>query len=180
MRVPGVKNLKHGFLYDRVSITSTATEVKAFQTPLGQSNKTHLDTNMKIAGQLEAHQTFWVWLMRFIPAMNAVIADTILILNGSYLEFQIGDAFPMIAPAMLFPGGAGIVGLSQAGDTGTGAFAYNGTTSKEGLFKFARPFKIDPNQTFSVTIKIPTALSGLSASTNVWVVLEGLTKVPVQ
>lgn len=180
MRVKGVKNLKHGFLYDRIQITTSTTEAKFFQVPNGQSSKTYLDTNMKIAGQLESYNKFWCWYLRIIPAMNATLADAILLVNTAYIDFQIGEAHPLYCPAFLLPGGAGIIGISQSGDTGTGNYGYNGATNKEGLLKFARPFIISPNQSFSVTLNYPTAPSGLSASTYVYIVLEGLAKVPVQ
>lgn len=180
MRVKGVANLKHGFLYDRIQITTSTTEAKFFQVPNGQSGKTYLDTNMKIAGQLESTTKFWAWFLRIIPALSCTLDDAILLLNTSYIDFQIGEAHPLYCPAFLMPGGAGIIGISQSGDTGTGAYGYNASTNKEGLLKFARPFIIIPNQSFSVTLNFPTAPSGLSASTYVYIVLEGLVKVPVQ
>lgn len=180
MKLKGVKNLKHGFLYDRIQITTTTTEAKFFQVPNGQSSKTYLDTNMKIAGQLEATSKFWVWFIRLIPALSCTLADAILMLNTAYIDFQIGEAHPLYCPAYLMGGGAGIVGISQSGDTGTGAYGYNGTTNKEGLLKFSRPFIISPNQSFSLTVNWPTAPGALSTSTYLTVVLEGLTTVPVQ
>ena len=180
MKLKGVKNLKHGFLYDRYQVTTTTTEAKFFQVPNGQSSKTLLDTNMKIAGQLESTSKFWMWYLRIIPAMSCTLADAILLLGSGYIDLQIGEAHPLYCPIFLMPGGAGIVGISQAGDTGTGNYGYNGTINREGMVKFARPFIISPNQSFSVTLNWPTAPSGLSASTYVYVVLEGLTTVPVQ
>lgn len=179
MRLKGIKDLKHGFLYDRILIASTTTEAKYFQTPLGQSNKTYLDTNMKVAGMLESMTEFWAWYIRIVPALACTIEDAILLLGTAYLDFQIGEAHPLYAPIFLMPGGSGVVGISLAGDTGTTNYGQNGTTNKEGLCKFARPFHISPNQTFNVTIKWPTAPSALSASTYIYVVLEGLIKVPV-
>lgn len=175
----GLRNWEHGILYDRLTITSTTTNLKFFQTPVG-GTKTYLYTNLSQAGQLSKGERMIVEAIRFDLVSAVTLADAKLITDGAYFEFWVSTRQILQAPIRYFPAGTGLSGAHTTTATATTLSNVSlGSPDRTAITKLKVPIEITEIENFRVELFIPTALSGLSASTDIYCVLEGMRARPL-
>jgi hypothetical protein len=162
-------------LYDYQTYAQAGqTLLSFFQTQAGSSGKTFADTNMQMAGQLPANQRFLVGSIAvdFIPAgvasqtgavVEANFNDMTKIANSGYLQFNLGTKqYYTGAPLKFFPTNTGVGGVGSLSDTTTAAAARVTTLDAPimvGNVCRIKPIMIPSNETFSVSLNWPAAVS---------------------
>lgn len=178
-KIKGLVNYIDQPLYDRVTVaTANTTQLTAFQTPLGQSSKTTLHTNMRLAGQISTHQEALIYALRLVPVLVAAHTYSELanqVMNAGYLVFEIMQKTFLELPLLLTPGGAGIMGSTTANNA---VILTNGFAANANKHRLAYPVKINKGQNFSVTLNWGTAPS-LTTAMDLYVVLDAYIKRPV-
>lgn len=174
------------------------TQIKFFQTPVGQSSRTKADTNMLTAGSLPAPQSFLVQSVQIwfepgaavTPTLDDQIAQTQFINDvwkvmkqGAYVELTIGSkTYFTEAPLARFPCANRLAVTAAIADTTTaGASGENsaGYAAASGAVYKVPGYYIPQNQNFDVTIYWPTAVS-ISAAGKIGVIMDGVLYRSVQ
>lgn len=100
--------------YDRlttaVAVTS-ATEYDFFTVPIG-GTKYKQDTNLEQVSRMNDPQHFNCTALKFYFASNMLKVDIDTLMNTYYMEFWIGGKVYAEGPLQLYPGGAGLSGVS--------------------------------------------------------------------
>ena len=162
------------WLYDRESITNGSTEKYFFQSPEGKSI---VDTNLKQFSTIQVGWRFEVHAIRVIPAVDISTADAEALFTNSALTFyREGDIEVFSAPTMLFPAGAGLYGATT--ETSTNIIA-NGMPTPQSVLRLPVPILIKGGETFNIRVAWNPAVS-LSATTKMYVVLDGILKRPLK
>lgn len=187
--------------YDTQTYTSGTTTQLNFFTSV-QTNK--ILGNLRVAGQLEAPQSFYIHAIRFVPKITAVvsigtsatvpptgaqvIADFFALLNNGFLELRIGDKVYGEFPLYTLPAGGGVVGeqnTSTATTTaatnifGISGFGNNGLPDPRAIFTIV-PLKLDPQVSFRCVVTWSAAQTLNVGNTALQVVLEGVLERPKQ
>lgn len=176
--VRGIKDLIAQPLYDRMTVaTSGTTSLAFFQTPIGQSSKTLLHTNMRLAGQVSAHQESLVIGIQVQPVIvdAHTLADLYGVFNGGYMVFTIQQKTFFESPLLFLPGGGGITGTTTAN---ADIMATNAFPAVANMFHLSYPIKLSNGQTFDVTLYWGTAPTPGTAM-ELYVKLHGYMKRPV-
>ena len=206
--IPGLADAKRAAVYDVVGFAAAATVLgpaRFFTVPLGGAgvfngaavNKTLLQTNLRMQGQLPAQQELETWDIRVEADLNlfsSITTPTILnnamiakraLLFGSFLTIQIDGKNQLeLSPVALLSAGYGPtasgwggINLVAAADTGGGGlFMTNGSPNRSALWNLnPLPIVIQAGHTFEVIIETPVAVV-LPAGTalNWWVHLDGV------
>lgn len=180
-------------LYDFQTYASAGqTSLTFFQTPIGQSSKTKVDTNMEQAGALPAPKHFFVMSVEVMlfpgettGQFNAAASDLdkhsddwYAFFKSGYLDLFIGSkSYLTEAPIGRFPPKNRLAGWA--------AVASNSATVGEVLIDYAsgagQPYVLDPGvllvptQNFNVTLNWPTAVAMPSGNNaRVGVILNGI------
>ena len=167
----------YGNLYDTLTTAALGqTQLQFFQTPKGQNGKTLADTNMTVAGQLPAPQSFLVMSIElyFVPgdavsihgaaAANAYVQDVLSFYTGkAWLELFIGSkAYVDESPLMKFPPRCGLGGFAALSDATTpaaaGATQIGYAQASGPIYELNPPILLVPNQNFNVTLNWPVAI----------------------
>lgn len=151
-RVHGVRERRHQPFWDTlVRSTGSPTNTIAAQNKLfGNSNVGNLAlTNLQVAGQLAADQTYVILALRAWLFFDGTNARDLYLQTVSQLYFTLtlGDKPQFVAPCWYHPAGGGIYG-SDAGGT---AVLNNGYPSQQAILKLARPIIIPVRQNISVS-----------------------------
>lgn len=188
---PDATDILPWWLYDRVvcsAATATLTEYRFFSVPIGgilqgttSTIKTKNDTNLEQVSQLTAPQHFNCSALRFIFAPTMALVDIAAFLNNYYCEFWIGQKIYAEGPLHLFPGGAGIYGVSTQNNVGTFT---NGIANCAAVVDFRmgdNPIghHILQGQTFYVKV-IGTSFTESAVAANVQCALDGILSRGVQ
>jgi hypothetical protein len=172
---PGLHEIITQPEYDSFSVAAGAavpSQSVLFQNPIGQSSKTLLNTNMLAAGQLPAPQKFSVRAIRLGIRNDAVPADMVSFLWGTYCVFSVSQKPYLQCPAVLLTAGFGayLPAISQLNpvETGTasivGYMTSNGVPDQANIYALSRPIQIEQNEQFSFTINAPSTIT-LTAAT---------------
>lgn len=180
--MPAIKGLVNYIdqpLYDRVTVaTSGTTQLTAFQTPLGQSSKTLLHTNMRLAGQIGVYQEALVYAVRLVPIFldaHTYSEAANQVINAGYLILDVMQKTFLELPMLLIPGGAGIMGSTTANND---VILTNGFSVNANKHRLAYPIKLNKGQNFSVTLNWGTAPT-LTTAMELYVILDSYVKRPV-
>lgn len=150
-RVANLKERQHQPIWDtlfRVS-GSANPNISTRTTLFGNSNVGNFAlTNLLVAGQLAADQTYIVLALRCYMYFNGVNRRTAYVQTASqlYFTFTLGDKPQFQAPSWYFPAGGGVWGF----DSATSVFT-NGVPSQDAILKLAKPIVIPVRQNISVT-----------------------------
>jgi len=177
-------------LYDTVTYAQAGqTSLTLFANPIGQSSKTIADTNMTLAGQLPAMQSFLVTSIhvellppalpgRATNAAGAVatnINDVQEVAQSGVLTMNIGNKiYVQEGPLGVFPPTWRVGGLAALAGAGEAAdkFSVIDYGQTVGDAYEVLPFLIPSSQNFSVVLTWPTAV-GITAATPIKVRLNG-------
>lgn len=170
-------------IYDTLTTaanTAGSAEYQFFTTPQS-ATKTKLLTNLEQAGRLPDPRHFFVRSLRFIFQQGMVLSDIRLMLLNYYVEFWIGNKIYMEGPLYLFPGGAGMTGVT----TNTTESAWTlGTPDPCSVDDFGeKGFSILQGQTFKVKVingGAAITFSSTGNGLNLICVLDGLIAREVQ
>lgn len=187
---PGQIEVVRSSLYDFQTYAQAGqTSLQFFQVPKGQSSKTFADTNMTLAGQLAAPQSFLIetievffFPLNAISATGAIVAenfnDVYDVAKSGWLELFIGSK-PYLdeAPIGKFPPRCGITGIGALADT-TSAAASRVTVIDYASFggpvyQLQPNILLTPSQNFTVTLNWPTAVA-ISVAGRIGVNLGGI------
>lgn len=150
-RVHGVSERRHQPFYDSI-VRSTGVPsplVQARSVLFGSANVGNLAlTNLQVAGQLAADQTYVVLALRCWLYFDGTTHRDLYLQTVSqlYFTFTLGDKPQFVAPAWYHPAGGGIYGV----DT-TDSVLNNGYPSQQSILKLARPIVIPVRQNIQVT-----------------------------
>lgn len=175
--VPDIADVQPWMYYDKLTAAAGASpgNLLFFTTPLS-STKSKLSTNLKQAGRLPDPKHFLVMSLRFVFDTNMLLADIQSMVSSYYVEFEIGDKIYAEGHFDLFPGGAGIAGVTAYGVSTTastttvqlGAFAFNnGVADPNAVNMWGKEHGIHilQGQTFQVRATAPTAITLAAAAT---------------
>lgn len=186
-------------IYDRVNYAAGgAAALSFFSQPQGAlvtlnaggaavaRNKTYRDTNMQTAGVMASKRfTIIGMAINFIPvqqavagAMTARIGDDLLILkNGGWVEFRVGDKPLLYMPMNLIPESNPISSLATTANNVTIIGAGATAAIPYPMMKFAIPVTINPQETFTFVTNFDGA-PAISQSTDIQVVLYSFMRRP--
>jgi hypothetical protein len=186
-------------IYDRVNYAAGGTnQLSLFSQPQGAfvtlnvggaaavKNKSYRDTNMETAGVIATKRfTIIGMAINYIPAQQAIanaltprIGDDIMILkNGGYCEFRIGDKPLLYMPSNLIPESNPIAAIASTANNvtimGTGAAG----AIPYPMMKFAIPVTINPQETFKFTMTFDGS-PAISQATDIQVVFFAFMRRP--
>lgn len=149
-RISGVRQRRHQPFWDTlVRATGPLAAPLLPQTRLfGNANIGNLAlTNLQVAGQFAADQTYIVLAMRcwlYFDGTNARTNYT-QVISQLYFTMTAGDQPQFQAPCWYFPAGGGLYGVSNVA-----AVFNNGYPSQGAILKLARPIAIPVRQNISV------------------------------
>lgn len=159
------------WLYDSITVANTDTESYFFRTPEG---KTLVDTNLKQFSTIQVGWTFEVSTMRIVPRANISIADLKIIIANSVISFlREGDIEVFSLPALMLNAGCGLYGATTTTSTD---LVSQGTPSSGAVLKMPIRFLLYGGETFNFRLQYNPAISGLSASRKIYLVLDGVLK----
>lgn len=140
--------------YDSLTLDASAVDATLFQSPVGQSNKTLQDTNMRAAGKLPASQEFEVKALGFLADPDVASADIVALLKGASFELVVGEKRYHECPLILLTGGCGIDGLT----TGTSIEHYhNGIADPRAIYTIEPSVIIEEDENFRAEVHWDTA-----------------------
>jgi hypothetical protein len=149
-RIGNIKERQHQPIYDTLvrgygsSTLSVATRTTLFSnTNIGTLSL----TNLNVAGQLAADQTYVALALRcwlYFDGTNRR-AGYQLTVSQLYWTFILGEKPQFQGPCWYFPAGGGVWGF----DSGTSTFNH-GTPSQDAILKLAKPIVIPARQNISV------------------------------
>lgn len=178
-KIAGLVNYIDQPLYDRVTVaTSGTTQLTAFQTPIGQSSKTLLHTNMRLAGQIGQHQEALIYAVRLVPVLLTAHTYTELannVINAGYMVFEVMQKTFLELPLLLIPAGAGIVSQTTLNAQ---SHMTNGFAANANKHRLSYPIKLNRGQNWTVTLNWGSAPS-LTTAMELYVVLDAYVKRPV-
>lgn len=149
-RLHGVRERRHQPIWDTLIRTTgnPTPTLQALNKLFGNANVGRLDlTNLQVAGQLAADQTYVTLALRCWLYFDGTNARTLYqqTVSQLYFTYNLGDKPQFTAPCWYFPAGGGIHGF----DATTAVFNH-GTPSHEAILKLARPIVIPVRQNISV------------------------------
>ena len=171
---------------------AAATQVNAqyspFSVPIGSLDplsspnvKSKLQTNMQRGNQFPPPRCLLLIAIGFVFSPSFTKADINKITDGAYMEFRIDDKIFHEGPLELFPGGAGVFGVTE--NSGESSYYY-GFPTPQTMRRYGDWAKyIAPLQQFSMTINFGgggVAVPTLTTGGVLRVYLDGLTDRSVQ
>lgn len=179
-------------LYDFQTYNTTGvSSYRFFQSPIGQNSKTREDTNMELAGQIPAGQTFLATNLQvvFFPGAEPHQTGTTVppsapnwndvwsVLKAGYLDFSIGSkSYLEDGPLMKFPphfrlAGNGHSYFRMTTDADQ-ASVYDYATHAGPVYNIT-PIQLMANQNFDVTLNFPSATVDINNNARIGIILGG-------
>lgn len=167
-----LEDIRPFYLYDGLDITSADTEKYYFQTP---ENKTIVQTNLKQFSAIQIGWVFDVKKIRLIPNPDVSVADLELLAKDSVVTYlKEGDIEIFSLPSIMLNSGCGLSGSVSTTVTATSQDIVSlGHPAQTAVHNLPFPLTITGGRTFQFRQKW-TSLSGLSATTRLYLVLEGI------
>lgn len=189
---PGQVEAIYQPLYDFQTRAATGvSEQRFFQDPVGTSSKTREDTNMELAGQIPAGQSFLVTDLQvvFFPGADIVQTGTTVpppgpnwndamgVLEAGYLDFFIGSkSYLQDGPLMKFPPhfrmAGGFHSYFRMATDADQATVFDYPTHAGPVYKIT-PVQLMANQNFSVTLNYPSATVDITNAGVIGIILGG-------
>jgi len=149
-RLAGVKERRHQPIWDTLvrSTDSPTTAIQNSTLLFGNANVGNAAlTNLQVAGQLAADQTFVALALRCWLYFNGTNARTFYqqVASQLYFSLSLGDKPQFTAPCWYHPAGGGIHGSDA-----TTAIFNHGMPTQEAILKLARPIIIPVRQNIQV------------------------------
>ncbi len=182
--MPDWTDVQPWMFYDRLTVATnaaTGTDFLFFTTPLS-ATKSKLDTNLKQAGRLPDPKHFFVTALRFVFSSRNKLTDIARLVDNFYVEFEIGDKIYAEGHVDLYPGGAGVYGVSTKTDESSYT---NGVADPNSvnLWGSDRGIHILQGQNFQVRLRgttFTTSNDADSTGLNIRCVLDGILYREVQ
>lgn len=178
LQASGVKETVDYTFYSRNSIPSATVANYSYFTAAGTDP---LVSNFEGAGQMPAGQAFHVRTIRVIIRPQSPVLDVINLMSYGSLLFTKENAKKYAyAPLWAFPSGVGITSETVTGAAAPLAPANglsrgnNGIPSLGNVYMFAMPVILYPQQPFNITIAIGSTSCVLTATTDVYVAMDGV------
>lgn len=183
--IPGMADYSNWVLYDRnvfAAGSNVPTNFKFFTQPIGQNNKTKVDTNLELVSQLP--QPYWMNVtgIGFWFNTNVLPIDLNAFLAQSYMEFWVQNKVYAEGPFHAFPSGMGVSGFTTETAQSTNV---NGLPQLSNMFDTRLPaglnLGVDQNgnpvntdgltgitilqgQTFKIEVNLPGGVLALTAA----------------
>ena len=185
-RIHGTRERRHQPIYDSLLRTTgaPATTLQPSTKLFGNANVGNLSlTNLQVAGQLAADQTFIAMALRCYMYFVGTNATALFQQVASQLTFTfvLGDKPQFISPAWYLPAGGGVYGPNDSS---------NGWPSQDAILKLARPIVIPVRQNILVdaqffavgTTNAITTINGAAADDQMSVIymIDGIQTRDVQ
>jgi hypothetical protein len=172
--VQGVGDVMTQPLYDELTVAAAGTsQLVYFSQPVGQAGKTLLNTNMQLAGQLQAGYRMMALALAVSFRTAALLANLKLILDTGFGQLNIAAKWWWQSPLRFLPGGLGILGFSDLGAaTPLNAAWSHGTPDPRAIYTLRQPIEITQTESFNFTTVWATAVTP-SADTPMTVALHG-------
>ena len=103
--------------YDRATFaqgSNVPVNFKLFTTPIGQNNKTKVDTNLEQPQRINDPGWLNAVALGFYFDTSNLLLDIQNFLAQSYMEFWVGTKIYLEGPYQCYPGGAGLSGVSTS------------------------------------------------------------------
>ena len=160
--IRGVRRRQYQPIWDEVTLTSSAVDVKFFDTIAGK--QAHR-TNLEKPHELPFREHYEVWGIRVVPRFATIAANLRLFYDLCALEFGINTRPVLKVPMCIVTAGCGLEGV--AGYTGTSgshvsAVLHNGAATPGAILKFDEPFLVGKGETFYLNVKKESTLAGMS------------------
>jgi hypothetical protein len=179
MNIKGLTDQIAQPIYDSFNLVAATPSFNLFQTQVGQGTgsfgtngstnaKTYSDTNMDLPGQLPSGFAFQVRGFRVLFPWNVTVADTLIFMNGAFIEFTIGAKVFLRIPARTIPAGNGPFISTNAGSTAAAnvAAATSGWPSLQNGFAIGgKPLYMAATENFKITWNYPGATPTITAQT---------------
>lgn len=171
----GVEDVVNQPIYDSFTVaagTAWPNVTTLFSQSQGQSGKTLAQTNMVLAGTLQAPQRLYVQSYRLFIGNDTTITDMNAMLRNLSVTLTIGTKPYFQGPALLLSAGSGamLTAAAQVGTAPTGSAplfsSSNGSPDQRSIFSLSRPFMLEEGESFSVTIRAETAFNTQANTTN--------------
>ena len=170
----GLYDYRQYWLYDRETINNGDTVKYFFQSPEG---KTLSDTNLRQFSTIQFGWQLEVHAIRIIPDPTISTADLKNLFKDMAVVFiREGTDQIFFAPGLVFTAGAGLYGYTT--ETSTSILS-NGLPTPGAVLKLAVPILIKGGDTINIRVEWNPAVT-LSASTKMWMVMDGLLRRPVR
>lgn len=155
------------YLYDSFTVASNTafpTQTPLFMTPIGVSNKTKAQTNMRAQGVLDSWDRFQVTAFGIWVSNNTVPNDLMSLFSNVSFTLNVRTKPYLEGPAQLFPAGVGGM-LSAVAQTGTAPagsatpfLTSNGLPTFASILRFPdAPINILAGENFRVDVTVETA-----------------------
>lgn len=176
VNLPGqVEEISWSFFDFLTYAAAGQTNLTFFQTPQGGA-KTVVDTNMKLAAQIPAGQSFLVTGVSFefqpgvnpenssalagVAAVNGYTNDTHAVMKSGFVQFTIGSKqYVENSPIGLFPPTYGLSGFGAAATTAAATTINEQYARISGAAYSIIPVTLQSNQNFAVNVQWPTVVA---------------------
>lgn len=167
----------HYPLYDKVVLEAGQVSATMFQVPVGQAGKTLYSTNMRLAGQLQAPETFDVFAICAGSLPGDTWTNVATLMKGT-LELSCGNKVYYEIPLFWLSAGGGLnVQQGVMGTTPNAIMTNWGVPHSRNIHTLRHSIRISAGEAFRVELVWPTA-PGVGLI--VWVRLEGVLKRSIQ
>jgi len=164
-------------IYDAITLAGTETAITFFQNPVGAGStpKTLIQTNMRLAGQLQKPQEFNIMAI-CLGTHNAPSTDVIPTMKG-WFDLIVGHKSYYQAPLHFVTLGGGF-GVQQAAWGLDAAVVANwGTPDPRNMLTLRNPVAIKESEAFRVEVHWPSA-PGVTPT--LYCILQGMLKRAIQ
>lgn len=174
---PNKMDVQHTPIYDTVTILAgAALTTSASQYFVVTATKSINQTNVQTSKKLDAPEAFTVKSFRWYYQGNILLADLYAVLNGTVLEFVIGNKVYQRGPLWLYNAGGGIFPFFTVT---TQSILNNGMPGRSEMHVLAINVVIDNQASFFAQLNTPTTINmtaAVSGGTGILsqLVLDGL------
>lgn len=136
---PNQADIVKWVLWDRFQFapgTTVPNNFKFFTQPIGTAGKTKIDTNMDQVQRLSDPLWFNTEGVGFWFGSVNLLTDINAFFQSEYMEYWVGQKVYLEGPIQVFPGGAGLWGVTG---TGTGATFSNGEARTDNVYDVRLP-----------------------------------------
>ena len=168
-KVYRLEDVRPFYLYDTVTANNGDTEEYFFRSP---ESKTRVETNLRQFSQIQIGWILDVKRIRLKLMTDITVADAKILLKKSAVTYlKEGDIEIFTIPTDLLAAGSGIYGFTTNNATDIVSL---GLPSLSAVTPLPFPLTISGGKTFQFRIQWNPALSGLAASQDLQMTLEGV------
>lgn len=171
--IEGVGDLLTQPLYDELPVLAAGTtQLVYFSQPVGQAGKTILNTNMQLAGQVQAGYKMNVLALAISFRLGTLRSNIVTCLDTAFGQFNIASKWWWQSPLRFLPGGVGLAYFSNEAAAAALQAASNGVADPRAIYTLRQPIAITQTESFNFTVAYAAAVAP-TVDTQMTVALHG-------